>query len=540
MRKLALLVALCLIPFRWSALTFAESIHNAESGLSLAASGEDHYDDHDTNLLQTDEQKISIDTERSLQSNACGSATQWEDIVVVEVLFEPSVCFEGINVIDIIANATWTSLLKNTQVSSFVKMLETSYLRTYESMQGQDIRKGDFCMHCDPYARKITAVSVQKVSKRRSDDNILAVEMKITSTCQGCNGLTASMAIFDRPTALKTNSAATFNCACSKGTGKNYVRAPYESEFGVQFQQVIQAYQNQCVRHASSCSYGTSFEVDIEMDIDVDGDSLTEIQRRQTVEAFMRASNTAYAATVANCQPEFRRLEQSSSHSFSVRRLRTEAEDSTVAKHVISSDRDLQLKKLARMKLRLKTGGICNACSNKSFIGNRPDTLKMPSTPKSRELQQMYDMSNCFCPLGSSVAQEPIGRDTLIRLFQEELNLIGSPIKNVTSMLALADSSQQRLGRFRRLRDVSPAPATPARSLQSSMIPDPPSVCPMVKLDFDDLANPLAHYYGQLSTLKAGDYLYDQLWWSHGVKVMSRTSDPGKNQDSGIFMPKFV
>jgi len=458
----------------------------------------------------------------------------------VELWFNPDECFKGIGGTDIISNTTWTSLLKNEQISSFVKELETSYKEIYQWLQGQDRKLGDYCMHCDPYARKVVAASVQKVSKR-SDGSILAIEMKVTSTCQGCNGLTGSMGIFDRPTApgiTQVPKPPTFNCACTKDTGENRVRAPYESEFGIQLQQVAQTYKNRCVRKASACSFGTPFQLDMEIDIDVDGTSLTETQRSQAIEAFMRASNTAYGATVSNCQPEFRRLEQSSSHSFAVRSRHTE--DSSVGEPIDASYRDLQKANYA-MKIRLKTDGKCNACSNKAFVSNRADTLKIKTVPKSRQLQQNYQKSNCFCPLGSSVAQEPVGRDTLMRLFQEELNLIGSPIKNVTSMLVVADSSKKRMRRVRRLQDTSPSPAT-MRALQSETIPDPPSVCPMVKLDFNNVTNPLAQYYGQSATLKAGDYLYDQLWWSHGVKVMAHSRFRAAREVARdyMFIPKFV
>jgi len=200
------------------------------------------------------------------------------------------------------------------------------------------------------------------------------------------------MAIFDRPTTpgiVPTEKSPTFNCGCTRGTGTNLVRAPYESEFNFQLQQIAQSYKNRCVRRASACSFGTPFQVEMEMAIDVDGTSLTDSQRRQAVEAFMRASNTVYSATVDNCQLEFRRLEQSSSHSFVVRSRHVE--DSSVREPTGASDRDLQQSRFTRMRLRLKAGGPCNACSNKAFLGNRPDALKITSTPKSRELQQTFD-----------------------------------------------------------------------------------------------------------------------------------------------------
>jgi len=267
----------------------------------------------------------------------------------------------------------------------------------------------------------------------------------------------------------------------------------------------------------------------------------------QATDAFMRASHKAYAATASNCQEEFRRLELKNSYSFhSSRRL---VEDESVGEPSSTADRELQTSKFKRMTLRMKTTGSCNQCSKKAFIGDTADTLKInPNaiTPKSRQLQQqVYNNSNCFCPLGSSVAQEPVGRTTLMRLFQEELNIIGSPIKNVNSMWAYDDSSSTRRGRrMRSLKDASsippplPAAAAAAHSLHANAIPNPPSICPMVKLDFKNTPNPLAHYYGQSSMLKAGDYFHDQLWWSHGVRVAALGFTFRPNMD--MFIPRFV
>jgi len=84
----------------------------------------------------------------------------------------------------------------------------------------------------------------------------------------------------------------------------------------------------------------------------------------------------------------------------------------------------------------------------------------------------------------------------------------------------------------RNIASVRP-PLSPTDTPTSS----PPSSCPLVKLDFTDLPNPMARYYGQNSTFRAGDYLFDQLWWTHGVKVS--VSSTGATT-GGIFIPKFT
>jgi len=76
------------------------------------------------------------------------------------------------------------------------------------------------------------------------------------------------------------------------------------------------------------------------------------------------------------------------------------------------------------------------------------------------------------------------------------------------------------------------------RTLQS--LPNPASECPMVKLDFTNLPNPMAPYYGQASTLRGGDYLFDQLWWTHGVKVPARIRDTQHVNNDALFIPNFI
>lgn len=172
------------------------------------------------------------------------------------------------------------------------------------------------------------------------------------------------------------------------------------------------------------------------------------------------------------------------------------------------------------MNFFLKADGTCNRCSSKAHIGNRGDVQKIEFRPKSRQLQQKaYDMSKCFCPLGSAVTTEPMSRATLMRLFQDELKRINSPIVAVVSM---TDSQEKWLGPQRRLGDHSKkrgktrrfqasSPPPPTDRILLSSIPNPPSKCPMVNLDFNNLNNPMARYYGQTATLKGGDYLYHMI-----------------------------
>jgi len=83
----------------------------------------------------------------------------------------------------------------------------------------------------------------------------------------------------------------------------------------------------------------------------------------------------------------------------------------------------------------------------------------------------------------------------------------------------------------------NPSDPTPAVSPSS---PPPPLACPLINLNFTNLPNPMARYYGQESTLQAGDYLLDQPWWTHGVKVSARIRESGhRDNDDTLFIPRF-
>jgi len=87
-------------------------------------------------------------------------------------------------------------------------------------------------------------------------------------------------------------------------------------------------------------------------------------------------------------------------------------------------------------------------------------------------------------------------------------------------------------------------PAAPVSPLVPSAPPvsfGSPTACPLISLNFTNLVNPMARYYGQRATLQGGDYLFDQLWWTHGVKVSARIRETDHwDNDDDIFIPKFI
>jgi cell division septation protein DedD len=86
----------------------------------------------------------------------------------------------------------------------------------------------------------------------------------------------------------------------------------------------------------------------------------------------------------------------------------------------------------------------------------------------------------------------------------------------------------------------SPTPKpTPAPTPKPTPSPTQPGECPFVTLDFNNMPNPMENYYGQSPTFQAGDYLYDQLWYTHGVKVSARVLYNGHRDDAQPFIPRY-
>lgn len=86
---------------------------------------------------------------------------------------------------------------------------------------------------------------------------------------------------------------------------------------------------------------------------------------------------------------------------------------------------------------------------------------------------------------------------------------------------------------------TSPPTPAPIGAATPAPVADAPAQCPYQTLDFTNLVNPMAHYYGQASTFQAGDYLYDQLWFSHGVKVSARIRNDDLKTQNNPYIPKF-
>lgn len=349
--------------------------------------------------------------------------------------------------------------------------------------------------------------------------------MNVTFTCQ--EGCTASTSMYERPGRQLAQQVPDFHCACGRREGRPF-RNPYESEFIVEYQQVIQSLEDKCISTVESCSFGTPFEVGVLVTLEHDQDGLIPDQIQQAANALMAASNTAYAATNSNYRPEFRQFDQ----------VAAQAVSPPLHRQVEASQSDEPSKRLLQKRtqqnVKISMSGVCNLCGTKNYYGNDVYTSTKTRRARTRRLQQQqatWHASSCFCPLGSTIQTEPLSPQSLIEMFQKELGLRGIPITNVTKMVEVDASPLPPLA------NLNPIPvSTPT----TQPTPSTSSSCPLVKLDFMNLYNPMARYYGQNNMLRAGDYLYDQPWWTHGVRVSARIrNSTDATSDDRIFIPQF-
>jgi len=280
--KLTLLATVFLVPLlQWPFSAFAETNVTPDVDQIIL------YQRNSNETPETPSQKGLVKTKSSMQSGSCPrTVTQWEDTVVLELLYDPGKCLSPSE----ISARDLAPLL-------VLQQLQTSFVETYHYIQGR---------LCDPYARRVVAVSIVDM-KKRSATGVLAVKMKVTSVCQeGCEGL--SLGVYDLPDVGTAGSqpTATSNCACTRNFDGRAERGPYKSDFFVLYQQVVQSsFEDNCVNLVSSCSYGSPFNVRITIPVDFDGTSLSADDIKVAAQAFKTASNAGYAATSGDCQPEF-------------------------------------------------------------------------------------------------------------------------------------------------------------------------------------------------------------------------------------------
>jgi len=159
--KLHVLLVFCLTPFKRPSLAFAETLPTLDLLQDVSEDGRDV-----VNLLPTGVQQISIDDDRSLQTNTCGRTTQWEDIVVVELPLSLLQCFQEISGAGIISDTTWTSLLKNAEICALVKELEASYKKNLrmDARSEPEARRILYALRpiCSQSNRRICSKSEQK------------------------------------------------------------------------------------------------------------------------------------------------------------------------------------------------------------------------------------------------------------------------------------------------------------------------------------------------------------------------------------------
>jgi len=196
--------------------------------------------------------------------------------------------------------------------------------------------------------------------------------------------------------------------SCPTVTSSDKVRAPYESEFINEFQESVEDLGDNCVDSVATCTFLLEFETD--------GAVLTGADLAAIAEAFKVASNAEFAVTEESCNADFRTFE-----SVSI----------TVEPPPSGGGRQLQQKR----KLKLTADGTCSKCKEKISIGDDVRTMALSTEKRTRRsLQETWNLSNCFCPLGSTVVTEATPIQNLVDLLAIELDELSVPVTEIVDL----------------------------------------------------------------------------------------------------------
>jgi hypothetical protein len=309
-------------------------------------------------------------------------------------------------------------ICETADIDQDIAFLEESFVSTYNALVME---------YCDPDFRFLeTALVVEQGAPTPAGN--LPVEFEVTGKCNGCDPDKAS--IYDFPTVVTASSRMLMatrtapprmleelnsTCYCKANALAN--RAPSETEF-------INAYRTRvsslevlsCVESVGACQFGSTFESTLLLSFGNDTD--VEALNEQIEEAVLSALTILYETTADSCNPEFRLFQSAKA------RLGENVQDDQDGGRLLFDGpwlRQMQATNVSNptvegeptmsptplfgtglVDLILAVSGICNGCSNSLLLSNQVDNR--------RALQSLQDdepSSYCFCPLNSTVKEQP-------------------------------------------------------------------------------------------------------------------------------------
>jgi len=379
---------LLLLPF----LVFAQTSVSSVVDLAEAAEGDGPNEKRNT----ADESIATRYSHRSVQTDSCPFIT-WNSLVTLELVVPASSCYNQLSVTN---TPTLTADLERAYVDAYTKLQNTLY---------------------DPYVRQLTSAKIVVVGKRNSLGNI-PIEMSVSGTCGACSGL--SLLAYDLPTNSTSIPATTTACSCHHETTDADARAPFEAEFIDEYQKSVQALNARCPVMLAECSYGTGFSTGVYTKVESDVD-MTDTQVAAIGQAFMEATNIEYAVTQRTCNTDFREVERVTTRAIAPPTRRELMEDSSIPESTNDSD-GRRLQKMRTRVLNLQVAGVCNDCKDKLFSTDKIGRRRLRI--ERRKLQwASWELSHCYCPLGSQVdVTQPTMQEMIVR-FEAQLRLRNIP-----------------------------------------------------------------------------------------------------------------
>ena len=318
-------------------------------------------------------------------------------------------------------------------------LLEKAFVSAYNGLSLE---------YCDPFLRTLeTAKIIKQGDVQTTIDGNTPVEVQVTGTCRGCDPNTIS--IYDFPTGPSTSGsnsrllfpdASAYNqqeraletdpsCYCKTNAIAN--RAPSETEFMKSYEILVSSTEGlSCVGSVGQCDFGSFFQIPLVFQFS--NGTAVDDYKEQIENSTLSSLTQLYESTDETCFSDFPVFLGVQLGAATRRQL--QVDQSNFPTEFPSSSPTNASTAIIEPSITvvLFTTGFCNGCSNDFLFGNQVVNgrrkLEKPS-PLPRFLEEDKAESNCFCPLGSTIAQEDPTTDDLQQIVQSQLVEAGAPLE---------------------------------------------------------------------------------------------------------------
>jgi hypothetical protein len=349
-------------------------------------------------------------------------------------------------------------------IKTDIDALEAAFVSSYNRLAME---------YCDPYFRTLETAKIVDQGRLTPEGN-LPVEIEVTGMCRGEECDDNMIGIYDFPTLpvfvnrllldevdARRHLQNTETCYCKVQTIAD--RAPSEAGFIEAYQELISSLNLTCVESIADCQFGSVFKTALFLSFDNTTDNTTSLEQfEDEIEAsVLVALNSLYESTDEEvCNPEFRIFETVEIRfgvSINIDGLedrRLEGDPFIRALQLGNANNTTDTTDLApsmaptsaptigfassSINALLSISGICNGCENDVFLSNQvlnnrrklpppvPEDQRVPRFLQEKEGEEA--MSNCYCPLNTTIEDDPPTSGDFELLLQNELDNKGVPL----------------------------------------------------------------------------------------------------------------